>query len=126
MLTGFIIRGEAYASRLTGSNGRAVILVLIAMQKLASSSVAAIRRALKRRLDGIVKAKAALAAAQGRRLQASRQTSIAEYEESDASGDLDRMSRLEEELPAEWSGLHLMLDEEPRLRELIAAAEAVV
>jgi hypothetical protein len=33
--------------------GRAVMLVLIAMQKLASSSVAAIRRAFKGRLDRI-------------------------------------------------------------------------
>jgi hypothetical protein len=37
------------------NRGRMVMLVLIAMQKLASSSVAAIRRALRRRLERLIK-----------------------------------------------------------------------
>jgi len=40
MLTEFILTGKAYASTLGASDRRLVILVLIAMQKLASSSVA--------------------------------------------------------------------------------------
>ncbi len=124
MLTEFILRGEAYASGISGTNGRAVILVLIAMQKLASSSVAAIRRALKR-LDGIVSAKAAAATAQAKKRGGERQVGVAEYEEADTTGDLDRMSQMEEEFVAEWSGLRLMSDEEPRLRQLIEAADAV-
>jgi hypothetical protein len=50
-LTEFILTGKAYARTLAQTEGRAVMLVLIAMQKLASSSVAAIRRALRGRLD---------------------------------------------------------------------------
>ena len=50
-LTHFILSGNAYASGLRQSQRRQVTLVLIAMQKIASSSVAAIRAALKRRLQ---------------------------------------------------------------------------
>ena len=50
MLTDFIATGKAYASTLSSNDGRAVMLVLFAMQKLASSSVAAILRALRGRL----------------------------------------------------------------------------
>ena len=59
MLTEFIQSGQAYASSLDATTGKAVQLVLVAMQKLASSSVAAIRRALRGRLARI---------AEGRRL----------------------------------------------------------
>ena len=48
-LTEFILTGKAYASGLDDFNQRAVMLILTCMQKLASSSVAAIRRALERR-----------------------------------------------------------------------------
>ena len=57
MLTEFIATGKAYASTLSSSDQRTVILVLISMQKLASSSVAAIRRALNRRLQKLRGAK---------------------------------------------------------------------
>ena len=50
LLTDFIASGKAYATSLAAKEGRQVMLVLIAMQKLASSSVAAIRKALKGRL----------------------------------------------------------------------------
>ena len=117
MLTEFIVTGRAYASGLSGSNGRAVGLVLIAMQKLASSSVAAIRRALRRRLDVITRAEEASRAA------AASRSRIAEYEAASRDDDLDLASRLEEEIVN--LGLLLMVDEAPRLRELIAAADAV-
>ena len=51
MLTEFIATGKAYASTLSTTDQRTVILVLISMQKLASSSLAAFRRALLRRLN---------------------------------------------------------------------------
>ena len=54
-LTEFIETGRAYASSLSLQGGQQVMLVLIAMQKLASSSVAAIRRAIERRLDRLRK-----------------------------------------------------------------------
>jgi superfamily II DNA or RNA helicase len=50
-LTQFILSGRAYASSLSQSQGQAVILVLIVMQKLASSSVAAVRHTLRNRLE---------------------------------------------------------------------------
>ena len=53
MLTDFISTGKAYAGTLGGFKGNAVGLVLVAMQKLASSSVAAIRHALRGRLERI-------------------------------------------------------------------------
>jgi superfamily II DNA or RNA helicase len=58
-LTEFIETGRAYASSLSLQGGQQVILVLIAMQKLASSSVAAIRRAIERRLEMLRKGSAA-------------------------------------------------------------------
>src|SRR4030095_7148263 len=50
LMTEFIASGRASATGLDGSQGRAVMLVLIALQKLASSSVAAVRSALQKRL----------------------------------------------------------------------------
>ena len=55
LLTEFIRAGNAYASGLKQSDRRQVTLVLIAMQKIASSSVAAIRAALTRRLHKLKK-----------------------------------------------------------------------
>ena len=55
LLTDFILAGNAYASGLQQNARRQVTLVLIAMQKIASSSVAAIRAALTRRLHKLKK-----------------------------------------------------------------------
>lgn len=55
LLTQFILAGNAYASGLQQSERRQVTLVLIAMQKIASSSVAAIRAALRRRVEKLKK-----------------------------------------------------------------------
>jgi len=52
-LSEFILTGQAYAGSLGTNQGSAVMLVLISMQKLASSSVAAIRKALKNRINKI-------------------------------------------------------------------------
>ena len=59
-LTQFIVTGKAYAAGLGFRDRRMVILILITMQKLASSSVAAVRRALARRLARLRDAKAKL------------------------------------------------------------------
>ena len=59
-LTQFIVTGKAYAAGLGFQDRRMVILVLITMQKLASSSVAAVRRALARRLARLRQATAKL------------------------------------------------------------------
>ena len=118
MLTEFITTGKAYASTLSSSDQRTVILVLISMQKLASSSVAAIRRALVRRLDKLKNAKNELAKLQEQRDMLSR------YDDSDEQGDSDEVNRIEEEI-SELVGLQLVGDEEARLAELIAAADQV-
>ena len=113
MLTEFIATGKAYASTLSSNDGRAVMLVLFAMQKLASSSVAAILRALRGRL--------ARTSTDRKKLDKLR----TEYEELENSVDLDRLAQLEEEIVQLDAKLQLMADEEPRLRELVSTAEAV-
>ena len=87
MLTQFIVTGQAYASSLSGANGQAVTLVLIALQKLASSSVAAILRALRRRLATVMGVEAARS-----RLRAV----LSDYATAADDQDLDRVSALEE------------------------------
>ena len=59
-LTQFILTGKAYAAGLGSQDRRTAMLILITMQKLASSSVAAVRRALARRLSRLRDAKARL------------------------------------------------------------------
>ncbi len=113
MLTEFIATGKAYASTLSSNDQRTAILVLIAMQKLASSSVAAIRRALKNRHG---------------RIQSTREEHsklLLSYEELERNNDLDELNRVEEQLAEKTVALSLMEDEEPRLAELIDAADAV-
>ena len=124
MLTDFIQSGQAYASSLDATSGKAVQLVLVAMQKLASSSVAAIRRALRGRLARIAERQRAAGRVAGATGDCDLKR-LDECEEFEKQGDLDALSRLEEEI-AELSGeLRLMENEEPRLRELVAAADKV-
>lgn len=113
MLTSFIMSGRAYASRLESNTGRAVMLVLITMQKLASSSVAAIRRALTNRLNRTVTTRREV-------MELER-----EYEQAEAEDDQDRRAEIEETLVEKVAQLKLMEDEEDRIRELLEAAELV-
>jgi superfamily II DNA or RNA helicase len=117
MLTEFIVTGKAYASSLGGRDGRAVMLVLIAMQKLASSSVAAILRALRGRRARI--------GATSQSLRELREASdlLSRQQEAEAGGDLDDVSRLDEELAA--VALQLIDNEQEWLKRLIAAGEDV-
>lgn len=113
LLTAFIASGRAYASGLNQVQGQAVMLVLISMQKLASSSVAAIRRAIRNRLARI-------------------ETSLGRLEDLSAlyarlleEGSDDEISSLEEKLAEVSTSLQLMENERPALEELLRAAEAV-
>lgn len=126
MLTDFIQSGQAYASSLDPTAGKAVQLVLIAMQKLASSSVAAVRRTLRGRLRRIAEDRDRLDELMEQRERRHRRMErLKEYENYEDQGDLDALSRLDEEI-AELSGeLRLMENEEPRLRELVACADRV-
>ena len=123
MLTDFIQTGQAYASSLDATAGKAVQLVLIAMQKLASSSVAAVRRTLRGRLRRIAEDRGRLDELHG--LRERRLGRLEQYDDYEKQGDLDALSRLEEEI-AELSGeVRLIENEEPRLRELVACADKV-
>lgn len=123
MLTEFIVSGRAYASDLSGYESRAVMLVLIAMQKLASSSIAAIRRALRRRLAKTVARQDKLDALKDR--QNARRNLVASYENLAELQDEDSIQVMEEQIAELSAELSLMHDEEPRLRELLEAAELV-
>lgn len=124
MLTHFIETGQAYASSLDPTNGKAVQLVLVAMQKLASSSVAAIRRALKRRLGRIVENRKTLGDIEAER--AVRTLRIKEmYEELERDWEAEALNELEEKIAELAARLRLMENEEPRLQKLITAADEV-
>jgi ERCC4-related helicase len=120
-LTDFIASGKAYAAGLGLQERRMAILVLITMQKLASSSVAAVRRALARRLGRLQEAKA--------KIEASIQD-VARIDELLADDDptnLDELSRLEEQVFDNLGrAVHLNPNEIPVLEELLAAADEVV
>jgi ERCC4-related helicase len=117
-LSQFILTGKAYASRLRASEQQSVMLVLITMQKLAASSVAAVQRALRRRLARIETGSTRLA-----ELETQLQK-FADLQQGGAWDEADEVSRLEEEI-AEVTTLRLMEDEAPRLRDLLELAESV-
>lgn len=115
-LTDFICRGRAYAARLPRADQSAVALVLIAMQKLASSSVAAIRRAIRGRLRRLSESRARVDALQRRRLV---------LEALDDAGAGDELSVIDEQIAELGTDVVLMEDEEPALRDLLRLAEAI-
>lgn len=109
----FILAGKAYASSLSKTEGGQVILVLIALQKLASSSISAVVSALKNRQ---------------KRLFEATELSKKELELSMEEADHDDESM---RILADWNKaekqahLQLMTDEHKYLTELVTAGEAV-
>lgn len=118
MMTEFIASGRAYASGLQGGSGRTVMLVLIALQKLASSSVAAVRSALQKRLTKMRD----LTAKVQRNLPAVSEAARKVERFNDDSDSLNPI--VENEIAT--LVLELMENECARLAELIAAADRVV
>lgn len=119
-LTEFIVEGKTHAAGLDRMQRRTAMLVLIAMQKLASSSVAAVRAALGNRLGRLQQAKDQMqvAAADIDRLEGL----LAE----DDPSNLDEVARLEEGIAARaGDAVRLNPEEIPALEELIAAADLV-
>ena len=113
LMTSFIQAGKAYANALSSKQRGQIILVLIALQKLASSSVAAVRSALEAR--------------RGRMNEAAERIRV------ELSGDFDDSDTDEESRALnEWvkegrkGQLRLMEDEAKHLDELLTAAAAVV
>lgn len=123
MLTNFILEGKTYASTLGSSDSRLVVLVLITMQKLASSSVAAIRRSLSNRLERLVSQRQQLAEAELRYKHLKNLEK--EYSEFESNADNDELSRFEEDILSLATGVRMMENEEPRIRELLAASAKV-
>ncbi len=118
-LTQFITTGKAYAADLGSQDRRMVILILITMQKLASSSVAAVRRALARRLARLRGAKA------NWEVSSEHLTHLRELRTEDDPADLDEISRLEEQVADSPTGVDLNPNEIPALEELLAVASEV-
>ena len=111
-LSEFVIDGRAYAATLDGRAQTARMLVLITLQKLAASSIAAIRNALRKRrvmLADLVK-------------RTNEPASVSLPEEEQAT--FDELSEAEEALPGSAAVL-LMEDEIQRLDELIAIADTI-
>ena len=119
-LTDFITTGKAYAAGLGRQERRMAILVLITMQKLASSSVAAIRRTLARRLARLQEAKVKIDES------APQIARIEELLADDDPASMDELSRLEEQVAENLGGVvNLNPNEIPALEELLAAADDV-
>ena len=111
-LSEFILDGRAYAATLDGRAQTARMLVLITLQKLAASSIAAIRNALRKRrgmLAELVRRSDGVA-------------SVALPDEGQAT--LDDLAEAEEALPVSAAVL-LMEDEIRRLDELIALSDEI-
>ena len=118
-LTRFIVTGKAYAARLGSQDRRTAMLVLITMQKLASSSVAAVRRALAGRLYRLRDAKAKLERTDEDLAR------LKELHTEDDPANQDEISRLEERVAQNLSGVELNPNEIPALEELLGAANKV-
>ncbi|MCB1470355.1 MAG: DEAD/DEAH box helicase family protein, partial [Rhizobiaceae bacterium] len=110
-LSEFVIDGRAYAATLDGRAQTARMLVLITLQKLAASSIAAIRNALRKR-------RTMLANLVGRSNESVPLP-------NDEQATFDDLSEAEEALPGSAAVL-LMEDEVQRLDELIALADAII
>ena len=119
-LTQFIVTGKAYAARLRPQQRRKATLVLITMQKLASSSIAAVRRALAKRLARLRNAEVQM---EDTERYAAR---IEELEAEDDPANLDELARLEERLADNLEAfINLNPDEIPVLQKLLGAADMV-
>lgn len=119
LLSVFITTGRAYASSLAAGDARTVQLVLIAMQKLASSSVAAIRSAIEGRLSRLSEHRRDADRAREQR------EALAAYLEAEQEDRLDELSALDERIAMLEARVALVQDEEEHLRELLRAATDV-
>lgn len=130
-LSVFILDGRAYAATLDGRAQTACMLVLTTLQKLAASSIAAIRSALRKRREMLASVVNRARAAVGETAPESKNGSVADIAHAAASVDLpgdeatlDEVAEAEETLP-ESAGVLLMKDEIRRLDELLDLSDAV-
>lgn len=131
-LSVFILDGRAYAATLDGRAQTARMLVLTTLQKLAASSIAAIRSALRKRRAMLADLVDRARAATGETAPEPKNGPVAGLARAAASIDLpddeqatlDEVVDKEEKLP-ESAALLLMKDEIQRLDELLALSDAV-
>lgn len=109
-LSAFIMDGRAYASNLSGQAATARMLLLIALQKLAASSIAAIRSALLKRRDKLFEV---------------ADNARATFSAPDRPETLDD-SAVQEEAAAARLLVELMDGEIARLEELLDLAKPIV
>ena len=114
VMSEFIIDGRAYAGDLSGRERTSRMLLLIALQKLAASSIAAIRSALSKR-------RAMLAATVSQGLESKANMGVLE---EDLPEESDERAAREEASPGDVS-LTLMAGEIVRLDEILARADAI-
>ena len=115
-LTEFIESGMAYAGSLNRETGSIVMFVLVTMQKLASSSVAAVSNALKKRIQRFEDAKVE---------RAKLESQLKELNEIEDEFELDRRARLEERLFELASFVQIGQNEQGALKELLSLAEKI-
>ncbi len=115
-LTEFIERGMAYAGSLNRENGSIVMFVLITMQKLASSSVAAVSNALKKRIQRFEEAIIE---------RARLELQLKEVSEMEDAFEFDRKTKLEERLFELCSFVQIGENEQGALKELLSLAERI-
>lgn len=113
LMSSFIMAGKAYASSLGKFEGGQVMLVLIALQKLASSSVAAVLSALETRRSRLVSL-------------AAKTRAELESEADDPAADESARVFGEWLRDEKRSRIHLMEDEGRHLDDLLASGRAVL
>ena len=115
-LTSFIESGMAYAGSLNRETGSIVMFVLVTMQKLASSSVAAVANALRKRIRRFEEAKAE---------RSQLEEELKSYDEMEDDYSLDRKAQLEERIFELASFVQICQNEQGALKELLSLAEQV-
>lgn len=115
-LTEFIESGMAYAGSLNRERGSIVMFVLITMQKLASSSVAAVANALRKRIRRFEDAKSERAELEAR---------LKEFGEIEDEFELDRKAQIEERIFELAAFVQIGENEQSALETLLSLAERV-
>lgn len=118
-LTDFIQTGKAYASTLTCDRRNTVILVLITMQKLASSSINAVKRALCKRIEKLQMNQNDLDSLNNKLEELKR-----DYNENSHYNEIP-INDIEEQIASLSANIKLMEDEIDKTKELISKANEI-
>lgn len=110
-LTEFILSGRTYARERHAAQQRVLTFVLLTLQKLASSSLAAIRRALQKRITFLQSQEEKLASARATRIPAPLEEALESYEDGaeDMAAEL-AITGAPYQLPNEIASLQMLLE----------------